>query len=116
MPMPKPDIAALLADLRAATGPDRDLDRRIGEAVDAPMGWSGDVVGLGYARFTGSADAAFTLETEGSYWVLHSDGFAAVARNAQPTSHWHHDNRIIAFCIAALLHRFPDAEAKGARA
>lgn len=59
----------LIARVERADGPSRDLDRLIGEAVDAPLASSGDVVGLGYATFTASLDAALTLVPKG--WALY---------------------------------------------
>ena len=58
-------LSALIAALEKAMRPDRELDRQIGEAVGAEMGLSGDVVGLGYARYTESLDAALMLVPEG---------------------------------------------------
>lgn len=51
----------LITKLEEAGEGSRELDRLIGEATDSPMGWSGDVVGLGYANFTTSLDVALAL-------------------------------------------------------
>ena len=58
---PVPDMSALIARLEAAEAGSRELDREIGEVTRAPMGNAGDVVGLGYAHFTTSLDAALAL-------------------------------------------------------
>jgi len=61
---------SLIERLTAATGPSRELDRLIGDAVGAPMGYTGDAIGLGYARFTESLDAALTLVPEGWHAII----------------------------------------------
>lgn len=108
-------FSTLIERLEKATGPDRELDRGIGEAIDAKMADSGDVIGLGYARFTESIDAALALVPEGEKYRPHKvilavsqsgDRFAAIIDNW----HWgkltgHGRNYAIALSIAALRAR-----------
>lgn len=54
-------LLSLAARCEAASGPDRAIDRAIGEAVHAGTGWVGDIVGLGYLRYSASLDAALSL-------------------------------------------------------
>ncbi|NBB64295.1 hypothetical protein GVN18_34090 [Pseudomonas sp. ODNR1LW] len=54
-------ITSLIEKLEAADAGSRELDRLIGEATDSPMGMSGDVVGLGYDKYSTSIDAAMAL-------------------------------------------------------
>lgn len=65
----------LIERLTAATGPSRELDRLIGDAVGAPMGYIGDAIGLGYARFTESLDAALTLVPKGWTTQIYGGGW-----------------------------------------
>lgn len=105
------DMQELIARLEEAEAGSRELDREIGEITRAPMGNAGDVVGLGYAHFTTSIDAALALAERvlpdarvtintGSGWarLLTKDGrydygFFASARAATPA---------LALCIAIL--------------
>ncbi len=54
-------MSGLVEKLEAAEVGSRVFDRLIGDATESPMGWSGDVVGLGYPHFTTSLDAALAL-------------------------------------------------------
>lgn len=53
--------ASLIERVESAAEGSRELDREIGELTNASMRTSGDVVGLGYDRFTTSLDAALAL-------------------------------------------------------
>lgn len=71
----------LIERLEKSTGPSRELDRLIGDAVGAPMGYTGDAIGLGYARFTESLDAALTLVPEGMQIGLQGPWFHRETRS-----------------------------------
>ena len=49
-------LRSLQQRIREATGPDRKLDLEICRAFDQPMGWSGDIDGLGSHRYTTDPD------------------------------------------------------------
>ena len=95
------EIAALIAKLEAATGPDRNIDaeiwwrmnrksaetvywnaasglpRDLGDKIPSGLGW---VAVTCYAEpYTKSIDAAATLAPEGHDWALHVDNGKAIA-------------------------------------
>lgn len=99
------DLQSLISQLESAQEGSRELDRLIGEALDAPMGCSGDLAGLGYARFTTSLDAAISLVPEGYGWTICGP---INARYEAFIGGWHPDavsmapTAALALCIASL--------------
>jgi len=127
----KADLAALIARLEKATGPDRELDARIYAACFHPHGFDRmaerafnrhdlrsyvwyDTEGRritcwGDKAFTGSLDAAVTLVPEGFYWSYDIRGCAIVCAGEPPSEIYGdcrgHPSPVIALCIAALKAR-----------
>ncbi len=120
------DLDDLIARLEAATGPDRDLDHRIGWWM-RPEHWRRVVEGrlellhmglrppkwLAYddpnvmaPRYTGSIDAAITLVLAGHAWIVDSMGHTWVGPpTANATADRLGKTAALSLCIAALRDR-----------
>lgn len=112
------DFAELIARLEKATGPDREIDNAIADALGFEMPLTGSEGWPLY--YTGSIDAARTL-VDGFYWLASEGrtrdneplGGAQVFRKnylVKPIAEAEHERVEIALCIAALKARSIVAE------
>ena len=107
----------LIARLEASTGPSRDLDVLIAQAVGEPWGAGGYSIGGNWgeraARYTASIDVALTLVPAGLGWGVDAPpDMPCVARCQWPQTpgmkapmHAHGATPAIALCIACLKAR-----------
>jgi hypothetical protein len=104
------DLASLIERLRAATGPDRELDNAIYEAFRG-------LNGVAKLRYTGSLDAAMTLVPSDRNWSVRRIGvkFAGLVETGTDSgAAFVTSTPAIALCIAALLARDAAARAQEA--
>lgn len=105
-------LLALALRCEAATGPDRELDIRIGWEMDGEGYSDADVQyvvknrhAAGVTPYTASIDAALSLVPEGWRWIADGDGNATCLPCHQPgipVEHIHAATPALAICAAAL--------------